>query len=80
MTAWTLARARHTYSVPFWSEGYFDINDNGEMCVLPQGPQGPSLPLPGLVEECRAAGSEYAKDMSAYLENWLAREETGKAL
>ena len=56
MTAWSLARARHTYSVPFWSEGYFDINENGEMCVLPQGPEGPSLPLPGLVDECRAAG------------------------
>ena len=55
MTAWSLARARHTYSVPFWSEGYFDINENGEMCVLPQGPEGPSLPLPGLVDECRAA-------------------------
>ena len=55
-SAWSIARARHTYSVPFWSEGYFDINEHGEVCVLPQGPEGPNLALPAIVDECRAAG------------------------
>ena len=55
-SAWSIARARQTYSVPYWSEGYFDINEHGEMCVLPQGSDGPSLALPDIVDECRAAG------------------------
>ena len=25
MPAWSLDRARHTYSIPYWSDGYFDV-------------------------------------------------------
>jgi arginine decarboxylase len=58
MKEWSLARARHTYSVPFWSEGYFDINAQGDVCVLPKGEHGPSVSLPEVVNECRQAGLE----------------------
>jgi arginine decarboxylase len=56
MKEWSLARARHTYSVPFWSEGYFDIDANGDVCVFPQGAQGATISLPTVVNECRQAG------------------------
>jgi arginine decarboxylase len=53
---WSADRARRLYSMPYWSEGYFDVDAKGRMCVQPRGPQGPSLPLPELVEECAQAG------------------------
>ncbi len=43
MTAWSLDRARHTYSIPYWSDGYFDVDGKGRMCALPRGAGGPVL-------------------------------------
>ena len=56
MTAWSLDRARHTYSIPYWSEGYFDVDAAGRMLVLPRGPGGPALALPEVVNQATAAG------------------------
>ena len=56
MPAWSLDRARHTYSVPYWSDGYFDIDTQGRMCALPQGAGGPMLPLPEVIDQATAAG------------------------
>ena len=56
MSAWSLDRARHAYSMPYWSEGYFDVDGAGKMCVLPRGAGGPSVALPDIVDECVAAG------------------------
>ena len=56
MPAWSLDRARHTYSIPYWSEGYFDVDDAGRMRVLPRGEGGPSLDLPGIVDQATGAG------------------------
>jgi arginine decarboxylase len=54
--SWSLDRARQLYSMPYWSEGYFDVDAGGRMCALPRGPGGPSLPLPEIVAECSEAG------------------------
>ena len=56
MPAWTLDRARHTYSIPYWSEGYFDVDAAGRMLVLPRGAGGPALALPEVVNQATAAG------------------------
>jgi arginine decarboxylase len=56
MTAWTLDRARHAYSIPTWSDGYFDVDAQGRTVVLPRGAGGPVLPLPVVVEQATAAG------------------------
>ena len=56
MTAWTLDRARHAYSIPYWSDGYFDVDAQGRMTVLPRGAGGPALPLPQVVDQATAAG------------------------
>jgi arginine decarboxylase-like protein len=56
MPAWSLDRARHTYSIPYWSEGYFDVDAAGRMAVLPRGPGGPALALPQIVNQATADG------------------------
>ena len=56
MPAWTIDRARHTYSIPYWSEGYFDVDSAGRMLVLPRGAGGPTLALPEVVNQATAAG------------------------
>jgi arginine decarboxylase len=56
MPAWSLDRARHTYSVPYWSEGYFDVDGAGHMVVRPRGAQGPVLSLPAVVGQATGAG------------------------
>src|SRR5690606_15849925 len=55
MSDWSVDRARATWSIPYWSDGYFDVAD-GAMQVLPRGPGGPRLALPRLVEDARARG------------------------
>ena len=56
MPAWSLDRARHTYSIPFWSDGYFDVDAQGRMCALPRGAAGPALALPAILEQATASG------------------------
>ena len=56
MPAWSLDRARHTYSIPYWSEGYFDVDAGGRMVVRPRGPAGPELALPEVVAQATGAG------------------------
>ena len=56
MPAWSLDRARHTYSIPYWSDGYFDVDDQGRMCALPRGAGGPMLALPEILEQATATG------------------------
>jgi arginine decarboxylase len=53
---WTADRARQLYSMPFWGEGYFDVDAKGRMCAQPRGPGGPSLPLTEIIAECQQAG------------------------
>ena len=56
MSAWSLDRARHTYSIPYWSEGYFDVDAQGRMVVRPRGAGGPELALPEVVAKATDAG------------------------
>ncbi|GGA82487.1 biosynthetic arginine decarboxylase [Arenimonas soli] len=56
MPAWSLDRARHTYSIPYWSEGYFDVDAQGRMVVRPRGAGGPELALPEVVAKATGAG------------------------
>ncbi|MBB5016175.1 arginine decarboxylase [Rehaibacterium terrae] len=56
MSDWSLDRARRTYAIPHWGEGYFDVDAAGRMVVRPRGPQGPSVALPEVVERALAQG------------------------
>jgi len=53
---WTLDRARRAYSIPHWSDGYFDVDAEGRLCALPQGADGPALPLPEIVGKATESG------------------------
>jgi hypothetical protein len=56
MSEWTIERARQTYSIAHWSEGYFDVDAQGRIEVQPQGPQGTALALPEVVAAAEASG------------------------
>ncbi|GAB3387053.1 arginine decarboxylase [Lysobacter fragariae] len=58
MTAWSLDQARKTYSIPHWSEGYYDVDAAGRITVAPRGPQGPQIPLPEVIDKARAQGAK----------------------
>ncbi len=53
---WSVDAARHAWAVPHWSEGYFDVGDDGNLHVRPRGSTGQSVSLPAIVEAARAQG------------------------
>src|SRR5687768_8706915 len=55
-TPWSIERARKAYSIPYWADGYFDVDGQGRMCVLPRGAGGPMLALPEILADADAAG------------------------
>jgi arginine decarboxylase len=56
MSEWSIDRARRTYAVPHWGEGYFDIDAEGGIEVLPRGGEGPRISLPAVVDQALATG------------------------
>ena len=56
MTAWSPDLARKTYSIPHWSDGYFDVDDKGRIVVRPKGASGPVIPLPDVIDASLAQG------------------------
>ncbi|WP_024888853.1 arginine decarboxylase [Luteimonas huabeiensis] len=57
MTAWSIDQARKTYSIPHWSEGYFDVDAAGRVLVRPAGAGGAALALPEVVDAALAQGA-----------------------
>src|SRR5690606_19580411 len=57
MSAWSIDRARKTYSTRHWAADYFDVDDAGRVIVRPRGPGGPSIALPEVVDRARAQGA-----------------------
>ena len=54
---WTVASARETYGVESWGNGYFRINDAGEVCVNPSGEaNGHEVSLMQVVDDVRERG------------------------
>ena len=54
--SWDIAKARHTWSIPHWGEGYFDVDDAGALVVAPRRGDGPSIALPAIVDAAHARG------------------------
>lgn len=54
---WSIDDSRELYNITHWSDGYFDVNDKGELIARPD-PDQPSheVSLMTLVEEARAKG------------------------
>ena len=53
---WTIERARHTYSIAHWSEGYVDADDLGRVLMRPKGSEGAAIALPEVVRAAEDAG------------------------
>ncbi|MCE0498403.1 MAG: biosynthetic arginine decarboxylase [Methylacidiphilales bacterium] len=53
---WDVACALQTYNIARWGNGYFGVNDAGNMTVRPIQDQGPALDLTAVVEEARGRG------------------------
>ncbi len=54
---WGLETARATYNVAHWSDGYFDINAQGELIAYPDGVQSkPDIPLSQLTAQFKQQG------------------------
>ena len=53
---WDRDAARNLYAMPYWSEGYFDIDDAGRVLACPHGADGPAVALADAVASARAAG------------------------
>ncbi len=58
MADWSIDQARKTYSIPHWSEGYFDVDGAGRVTVRPRGGDGPAVALPEVVDRARANGAK----------------------
>ena len=56
MTEWTIARARDTYSIRHWSEGYYDIGEQGQVLACPKRSHGGVIDLYQLAGELQASG------------------------
>lgn len=55
--AWTIEDARNVYNIRRWSEGFFDINAQGELIAKPCGPDAPeTVTFPALLEALKSAG------------------------
>ncbi|RPE74707.1 arginine decarboxylase [Vulcaniibacterium tengchongense] len=58
MPDWSLDQARKTYSIPHWSEGYYDVDAAGRIVVRPRGAGGPAVALAEVVDRARAQGAK----------------------
>lgn len=59
MPTWSPDQARKTYSIPHWSEGYFDVDAAGRVVVRPRGADGgTTIALPEVVDAARANGAK----------------------
>ena len=58
MSDWSLDLARKTYSIPHWSEGYYEVDGAGRIAVRPKGAAGPAVALPDVVDTAMAQGAK----------------------
>ncbi|MBN2724856.1 MAG: biosynthetic arginine decarboxylase [Deltaproteobacteria bacterium] len=48
---WSINEARELYNIMNWGRGFFDINQNGNVCVYPEKNRDQFLDIKGLVDE-----------------------------
>jgi arginine decarboxylase len=56
MSDWSIERARHTYSIPHWSEGYVDVDARGRILVRPRAAAGSEVVLAEVVAQAQRRG------------------------
>ncbi len=58
-TPWTIASANAAYNIDRWGEGYFSINEKGEVQVTPLQAGGAAIDLSGLVQAAKEEGLDF---------------------
>jgi arginine decarboxylase len=53
---WTIADSAEVYGVKYWGNGYFSVNDAGNVQAHPAGPEGARVDLKELVDEVARRG------------------------
>ena len=56
LRAWTIKDALELYNVSGWGQGFFSINEAGNVKVSPAGPGSPGIDLKELVDDLRSRG------------------------
>jgi arginine decarboxylase len=56
MADWTIQRARDLYNVTQWGDGFFDINEQGEVIAYLNGREEPPVCLPKIIAELQKTG------------------------
>ncbi len=59
-TPWSTEEALELYGINRWGEGYFGINNKGNMCVLPtKSPTGPQIDMLEVLQEMKEQGIRF---------------------
>lgn len=56
MTNWTTDQSAELYGINNWGNGYFRVNQQGNVCVTPYGEKGPSVDLNELTQDLLERG------------------------
>ena len=56
LSNWSKEKSVELYKIGNWGSGFFDINQNGNVEVTPQGPGGPSVDLLELTQDLQERG------------------------
>lgn len=53
---WRVEDSIELYGIHNWGAGYFDVSEGGDVVVCPQGPSGPRVSLPEIINGLKARG------------------------
>lgn len=56
LSKWSVDEAREYYSIPEWGKGFFDINEKGNLIVMPEKTRGKSVDLRDLMDDLGLRG------------------------
>jgi arginine decarboxylase len=59
MSDWNVNKAKELYGIPTWGNGYFDVNEKGNLIVCPQGKDKAHVDLLELTEELQERGIRF---------------------
>ena len=53
---WRVEDSAELYGIHSWGAGYFDVSSNGDVVICPNGPQGPKVSIPEIIEGIKERG------------------------
>ncbi len=53
---WSIEKARQMYNIGHWADGYFDVNEKGELIAMPTNDPALAVSLPEVIQAARKQG------------------------